>query len=60
MDSKLIFTALLASGCLLAAPTAALLRKSAELRRDVRKRCPLDVDLAAEAQEAENALSKLQ
>jgi len=37
-----------------------LLRKCTDLWRGVLKRCPLDVDLAVEAQEAENALSKLQ
>jgi non-specific serine/threonine protein kinase/serine/threonine-protein kinase len=37
---------------------AALLHKSADLWRDARKRCPLDVDLAAEAQEVETVLGK--
>jgi tetratricopeptide (TPR) repeat protein len=53
-------TALRAAGAADRERAATLLRKCTDLWRDVRKRCPLDVDLAAKAQEAENALSKLQ
>lgn len=53
-------TALRAAGAADRERATALLRKSTALWRDVRKRCPLDVELAAEAQEAENALSRLQ